>query len=89
MSAKFLKLNSDKTEVLICGTWQQLQKCPVTSIKAGTTVNIQNELVRNLGVLFDSNMTMLDHVNSVVKSVSFQIMNIAKIRKYLTADETG
>ena len=87
MSANFLKLNSDKTEILILGTWQQLAKCTVDSISvAGTDVILQNKPVRNLGVMFDKNMTMSSHVSSVVKSVSFQIRNVAKIRRYLPVD---
>ena len=87
MRANFLKLNSDKTEVLIFGTYQQLKKCTLSSINvAGTDVPVQTKPVRNLGVLFDSCMTMSDQVSSVIKTTSFHIRNISKIRKYLTSD---
>ena len=89
MSANFLKLNSDKTEVLIFGTRQQLNKCTLSSINvAGINVGIQTKPVRNLGVVFNNTMSMADQVTSVAKSVSYQIHNISKIRKHLTTDAT-
>ena len=87
MSANFLKLNSDKTEVTLFGTWQQLKKYGIDSITvAGVNVKLQQTPVRNLGVMFDPHMTMEAQVSSVVKSVSYNIRNIGRIRRYLTMD---
>ena len=38
----------------------------------------------NLRAMFDSNFTMVSHVNSVVKKASFHLRNIGKVRKLLT-----
>ena len=85
MSANFLKLNSDKTEVLTFGTRQQLKKCTLNSINvAGIDVPIQSKPVRNLGVLLDCCMTMSAQVSSVITTTSFHIRNISRIRKHLT-----
>ena len=85
MSANFLKLNSNKTEVLTFGTRQQLKKCTLNSINVvGIDVPIQSKPVRNLGVLFDCCMTMSAQVSSVIKTTSFHIRNISRIRKHLT-----
>ena len=65
MSANFLKLNSDKTEVLTFGTRQQLKKCTLNSINV---VGIQSKPVRNLCVLFDCCMTMSAQVSSIIKT---------------------
>ena len=35
MNTNFLKLNADKTEVLILGSWQQLAKVDIPYIKVG------------------------------------------------------
>ena len=40
--------------------------------------------VRNLGVMFDSHMSMEKQVNSVCSSVYYQLRNIGRIRHYLT-----
>ena len=63
MSSNFLKLNSGKTEVLVMGTYQQLAKLNIQSLNvAGVQVNLQQKSVRDLGVMFDRNMTMSDQV---------------------------
>ena len=82
MTSNFLKLNSDKTEVLLIGTYQQLAKYKISSI----SVAGQQTPVRNLGVVFDANMSMVSHVSSVIKSVTHHTRNVCRIRKYLTVD---
>ena len=89
MSSNFLKLNSGKTEVLVIGTYQQLAKLNIQSLNvAGVQVNLQQKPVRNLGVMFDRNMTMSDQVKSLVRSVSYHTRNISRIRRHLTIDST-
>ena len=51
-------------------------------------VKVSEEPVRNLGAMFDSNFTMVSHVNSVLKKASFHLRNIGKVRKLLTEDAT-
>ena len=53
---------------------------------AGVQVTLQQKPVRNLGVMFDKNMTMEAHVLAVVRSVSYHIRNISRIRHLLTTD---
>ena len=85
MSSNFLKLNSAKTECLLIGTFQQLAKFNISALNvAGVQVTLQQKPVRNLGVMFDKNMTMKDHVLGVVRSVSYHIRNIIRIRHLLT-----
>ena len=42
--------------------------------------------VRNLGVIFDKNLTMEKQVSSVLKSCFHQIRTIGSIRQYITTD---
>ena len=85
MTSNFLKLNSDKTEVLLIGTYQQLAKYRINSISvAGIKVTLQQTPVRNLGVVFDANRSMVSHVSSVTKSVTYHTRNVSS--KYLTVD---
>ena len=44
------------------------------------------DYVRNLGVLFDCEMSMKNQINSVVKSCNFQLRSVGKIREYLTSE---
>ena len=43
----------------------------------------QHLKARNLGVIFDSSLSLNHHLSSIVCSASFNIRNIDKIRKYL------
>ena len=45
-------------------------------------------LSRNIGVVFDSTMSMLPHVNSVCKSAFYHLRNISRIRKLLSTKTT-
>ena len=84
MSQNFLKLNDDKTEILVVSTRPQLHKMEFPSISVGHACVKPATEVRNLGVVFDSKMNMEAHVNSVCKSCYYYLFNIARIRKFLT-----
>jgi len=57
-----LMMNPAKTDVLWCSTRQQLTNLPLTP--AGTTVQPSTS-VRNLGVLFDADLSLKAHVNQL------------------------
>ena len=42
-------------------------------------------VVRNLGVILDENMTMLDHISSVSQRCYYQLRQIRRVRKSLPA----
>ncbi len=71
MTSNFLLLNSEKTEVLIIGpktfACNNLEHCLTLD---GCSVNSASS-VRNLGVLFDSNLSFEKHVSSICKAVFF------------------
>ena len=75
--------NGDKTELLLIGAPQQLKKLKISSIKIENVEIKTLDHVRNLGVLFDKNMTMEKHVNKMCKNAYFNIRNLSKIRKTL------
>ena len=86
MQSNLLKLNETKTEVILLGTKQQLSKVGNIEISVGN-VNIKPcSKVRNLGVIFDCNMTMEEHVNKVCKTSYFYIRLLGKLRKFLDKD---
>ena len=82
-----LKLNSEKTEFLIIGTRQQLSKInvPDLSIAIGDCrVEPSTEPVKNLGSWFDSQLTMVPHINKSCGAAFYHLHNIRRIRKYLS-----
>ena len=58
MSSNFLKLNDDKTEVIIFGSAQQLKKIELHAVHVGESLITLSHNVRNLGVQFDETMTV-------------------------------
>ena len=88
MSQNFLKLNDDKTEFIVFGSKQQLDKVSIKHIRIGSSNISPSSHVRNLGIILDSNMTLSSHISSMCKSAYFHLRNIGLIRKYLTEQAT-
>ncbi len=84
MTSNFLLLNSEKTEVLIIGpkppTSNNLEHCLTLD---GCSVDSLSS-VRNLGVLFDSNLSFDSHVSSIYKTAFFHLKNISKLGPMLS-----
>ena len=74
-----LKLNEDKTEVILIGTRQQLAKVNVTSIAVGDETIEPKPSVRNLGSWFDSQLSMSTHISKVC---GCSILSPAQHRSY-------
>ena len=84
-----LKLNSDKTEIILVGTRPQLDKRRFDQLKVGDIeVPVATTAVRNLGAWFDCNLSMSTHTNKTCQSVYYQLHNIRQIRKFLMYDST-
>ena len=58
---------------------------PVSLLVEGKTILFADG-VRNLGVVFDSQMSMSMHVKTLFRSLTFQICNIWRIRRFLDFD---
>ena len=83
MSINKLKLNQDKTEVLVFTSVYNKEPVHLDSISIGnTSVNISTS-ARNIGVLFDNKLTMSEHINYLCKSASFSLRKIGSIRKFI------
>ena len=89
LSDNKLKGNPDKTEAAVVGTLQSLRSLELQSINvAGAEIRLSKVPIRNLGVLFDSALSMDPHVRGVVRSTSYHLRNIGIVRKLLTEDAT-
>eukprot|EP00919_Chromeraceae_sp_WS-2016_P006950 GHVR01016250.1.p1 GENE.GHVR01016250.1~~GHVR01016250.1.p1 ORF type:complete len:226 (+),score=-8.28 GHVR01016250.1:195-872(+) len=58
---------------------------PVT---VGSTAVNASDSVRNLGIKFDTNLSMVRQVNAIRQSCFFQIRNIGRIRRFITPEAT-
>jgi Reverse transcriptase (RNA-dependent DNA polymerase) len=84
MSANLLMLNPSKTEFLHIGIPKQLSKIenPSLSITPFVTFSPVSS-ARNLGVLFDSNLSQFDHISSIIKSRIFHVRDIRRLELIL------
>uniref|UniRef100_A0A6I8NEZ7 RNA-directed DNA polymerase n=1 Tax=Ornithorhynchus anatinus TaxID=9258 RepID=A0A6I8NEZ7_ORNAN len=82
MSARHLKLNMSKTELLIFPP--KPGPLPDFSITVDGTTILPVSQARNLGVILDSSLSFTPHILSVTKTCRFHLYNIAKIRPFLS-----
>ena len=83
-----LKLNDHKTDVIVFGTKQKLPTLKDFRIIVGDTTRIPSSSVRNLGVVFDSSVSMTSHISTICRTAYMHLHNINHIRRYLTIDAT-
>jgi hypothetical protein len=84
MDKNRLKLNEDKTEVLLCGPPCRRESVPVDSLSvAGTTIPF-SDVVKTLGVYFDADLNFQNQISSIVKTCFYYIRSLSKIRPYIT-----
>ncbi len=82
MKEHHLQLNLAKTELLVFPATLTLQHD--FSIQLGTSIITPSTSVRNLGVIFDDQLTFKEHIAKTARSCRFALHNIRKIRPFLT-----
>jgi hypothetical protein len=81
MTSNFLSLNPSKTEFLLLGLPRQLDKLQNPKISLpGNVVLSPVTSARNLGVIFDSNMSLSEHISAISKSCFQHIRDLQRIR---------
>ncbi|PIK56827.1 hypothetical protein BSL78_06229 [Apostichopus japonicus] len=81
-AANDMKLNDDKTELIHISS-KFRTAAPIPSLKIGTTHVEPVNNARNLGVTFDKNLDMNQHINNICRSASSALHKIGKIRRCL------
>ena len=88
MKSFFLKLNADKTQIIVFGPNAVTDKVCIHGTFVGENRCIRfSNTVSNLGVLLDSNLTFAAQVNKTVSAVFLSIKNISRISSFLTVKE--
>ena len=85
MLSNKLKLNKDKSEVLVISSSYR-PRPPLSSVDICNETLSCSPSARTIGVIFDQSLCMVPHVNEVCQSSFFHLRNIGFIRKYLTYD---
>ena len=83
MTFNFLKLNNDKTEFLVITSPYNKRWMPDICLRIGEENIRPSTSVRNLGVIFDDEMSMSQQVISLMKNITFHLRNITRIRRFL------
>ncbi len=82
MKEHHLQLNLAKTELLVFPATPTLQHD--FTIPLGSSTITPSASVRNLGVIFDDQLTFKEHIAKTARSCRFALHNIRKIRPFLT-----
>lgn len=86
MTVNKLKLNESKTEFFIAASQHNLAKLSDTTIRIGSEDITPSTTIRNLGVIFDSNMNMSSQVTSLCRSINFTLWNTSRVRRFIDQD---
>jgi hypothetical protein len=84
MTSNMLKLNEEKTEAILCGPKSKKVSVSLSNISVGQAVIPFSSTIRDLGIMIDANLTMEDHVSSVVRGCFFHLRSLGKLRNALT-----
>ncbi len=79
-----LKLNEDKTELIVFAPKSKVKELSGRNLKFGNNIVSDSSCIKNLGVFFDNTLTMNQQISAVTKSCFYQIRNIGRIRPYIT-----
>ena len=86
MTSNRLKLNAEKTQFIWLGlSYYTASVCRLPLSVGGSSV-VPNDTVLNLGVTFDAQLTMRNHVDNVVRSCFFQLRQLRSVRRSLTGE---
>ncbi|XDV33545.1 hypothetical protein PO909_003925 [Leuciscus waleckii] len=87
MQNNFLKLNTDKTEILLIGPKSILSKSPSLTLNIDGSPVHSTPVVKNLGILLDSSLSFDPHIRSLTKTAFFHLRNIARLQPFLSVSD--
>ena len=82
-----LKLNKDKTELLVISA-KHLPRPTLQEISVVNETICSSQKARNIGVIFDHHFRFNERIASICKSSFYHLRNISNIRKYLSSTTT-
>ena len=83
LTSNRLSVNPSKTEFLIIGTPQLRSKLTTITLTFQSTLLSPTDSTRNLGFIFDKDLSAKQHISSVCKSSYFQIRQLRQVRSSL------
>ena len=90
MTDNKLKLNDDKTEVMIISSSRMSTALSIPdSFDIGNASVPFSDTVKNLGVTLDCHLSLKTHVLNLVRTANFELRRIGSIRSLLTTEATA
>ena len=86
MAANFLKLNDDKTELVLIGHPKRLAKIHDFELSVGSNKVKPSPCARSLGVYFDSSLSFKPFIQKTAATATFHIRSLVAIRDHLPRD---
>jgi hypothetical protein len=83
LTSNRLSVNPSKTEYLIIGTPQQRSKLMSSDITFRGTIISPSQSTRNLGVIFDKDLSLKEHISSICKISYYHIRQLRQVRSSL------
>jgi len=89
MPAHFLKLNADKTKLILIGILKRVDKFQHLELNLGVSVVRPSASARNLGVIFADTLSFKQFCLKSASAATFHIRSLSKIRDHLFRDLTS
>ena len=86
MNRNKLVLNGDKTEIVLTGSANAKAKVNQDCICLDNNTVTISKAAKNLGIVFDCDLSMSSAINQLTQKLYFEIHNISKIRHFLSND---
>ena len=84
MARRKLKLNDGKTEIIVIrGNLRNVSVANFGVMSFGDTQLVPCESAKNLGVVLDSSSSFRSHIDSIVKTCNFHILNLCMIKDFV------
>ena len=83
-----LLLNGNKTKMITFGTKQRLTVATNIHVTVDGCLISPDATTKNLGIVYDSTLSMEHQVNAVCRGAYLRLHNISRIRRFLTQDAT-
>ena len=86
MSSTMLKLNQDKTELIVFAPKHRVKEFSECCLSFDGTIVTNASFVINLGIFFDRTLCMQKQASAITKPCYLQIRNIERNRSYTSED---
>ncbi|KAK3088718.1 hypothetical protein FSP39_022962 [Pinctada imbricata] len=83
MNVNLLKLNEDKTELMVFAPKNKIDEIRDFKLTFGDNIIYDAQFIKNLGAHFDKTLSMEKQCNQISKSCYFHLRNIGRIRHLL------